>query len=139
FNEGTFTVRPVLKRYGFDLVKGKTLFNDKSNNIERHVDEFLEYAKSYDLIILSKMRTPKYLEENSGEKELKPNFVEVNFLNYYAVTFEELLMRKSDRVKCLPDYADIGDLSDKYMQKKNYNEFFEKELQNILKEYQYVN
>src|SRR5699024_469461 len=139
FSEGTFTVRPVLKRYGFNLENGKVLFNDKANNIERYVDRFLEYTESYDLIVLSKMRTPKYLEGSSGEVELKPNFAEVNFLNYYAMTFEELLIEKSDKVRCLPDYTNINDLNENYMKKKSYNEFFENELKKILNEHQFVN
>jgi|SRR5699024_3151415 len=139
FNEGTFTVRPVLKRYGFNMMKGKVLFDDKSNNIERYVERFLEYTESYDLIILSKMRTPKYLEGNSDKRELKPNFAEVNFLNYYAMTFEELLVEKSDKIKCLPEFSNINDLNEKYMQKKSYSDFLENELKRILNEYQFVN
>ena len=139
FNEGTFTVRPVLKRYGFNLAKGKVLFNDKANNIERYVEKFLEYTESYDLIILSKMRTPKYLEEIPDEPKLKPNFSEVNFLNYYAMTFEELLVEKSDKIKCLPNFSNIDDLNEKYMQKKSYSEFLENELNRILNDYQFVN
>src|SRR5699024_7672944 len=80
-HNGTIVDRPVLKRYGYDLSKDKLTNIDRIKNIEKNIDDLLEYISNYKVVILVKMRNPKYIEGKNGTSKLKKDFHQINKLN----------------------------------------------------------
>ncbi|TVT28881.1 hypothetical protein FO441_00960 [Salinicoccus cyprini] len=132
FEEGVLTKRAVLKRYGYQWSDGKTLsYEEKIININQYVDILVDYLSSYELIILNQSRSPKYELNDDGKRTLKKNIEEINFLNFYTETFEDLLSQKLKKVYIIPEYKSISDLHDGYSKEEEYHAFLNKHIMRI--------
>src|SRR5699024_11143359 len=113
FKDGTVAKRPVLNRYGYKWTDGKELTHeDKLSRVEEYVDNFIEYLSSYDLVIINKTRIPKYKRDENGKSLLKDEIKSINFLNFYAETFEDILISKKKDVVVVPNYKPLDELQD---------------------------
>lgn len=136
FKNGSLVNRPVLRRYGYSQGNGKTFSLDqKINNIEKYVEELVSYLSDYDLIIINKMRNPKFEMNESSELQMLENLQEINFLNYYAETFEDILMSKIENIEVIPSYKNTNDLSLGYLNDDDYLEYMKKNMKKILSKY----
>lgn len=135
FGDGTVTKRPVLNRYGYKWKDGIDLsYEDKLSKIEEYVGTFIDYLKAYDLVIVNKARTSKYERDQKNNLSLKDNIQEVNFLNFYAETFEEILSKKREDIYFIPEYDSIHQLEEGYLNTNNYNEFLLENIASIINE-----
>jgi len=133
YKSGSMVNRPVLRRYGYSLGNSKLHSLDtKINGIKKYVDALIDYTSSYDLIVINKMRNPKLTIDENGNKHEIENFEEVNFLNYYAETFEEMLINKLENVEIIPEYQTPDQLYSGYQFDEEYQEHFNENMKEIL-------
>lgn len=133
YKRGSMVNRPVLRRYGYSLGNGKLHSLDtKVNDIDKYVDALIDYISSYELVIINKMRNPKLSIDEYGNAYKKENFDEINFLNFYAATFEETLLAKLDKVEVIPEYSSTDQLKEGYQYKDEYQEYFKEKMKEIL-------
>ncbi|WP_017548110.1 hypothetical protein [Salinicoccus carnicancri] len=140
YKDGTVAKRPVLNRYGYKWENGKELtYDDKISRVEEYVDNFINYLSSYDLVIMNKARIPKYKLDENGKLILKDGIKDINFLNYYAETFEDILLRKKKDIIIIPEYKRVDELQDDYLNAKEYRTFLTENLGRLLVDHtQYI-
>lgn len=134
-NNGVLIENKSLKRCISNIEEAVELPIDKKvKDLDRITDEFISYLTTYDLVIINKLRQPKYKKTLNGLEE-KINLNQINFQNYYTESFEDLLLKKMDNVKFIEEYDIPKNLVDGYYYDKHYVEYFIKETQSILKNY----
>src|SRR5699024_9564222 len=131
-HNGTIVDRPVLKRYGYDLSKAKLTNIDRIKNIEKNIDDLLEYISNYKVVILDKMRNPKYIEGKNGTSKLKKDFHQINKLNSFAEMCEDLLADKMPDIPIVELYKDLNDLRDGYQKTPQFKKYLKEEVNTII-------
>lgn len=136
FKAGTLVNRPVLRRYGYSQGNGNILsLDNKIKNIEKYADDLIRYIESYDLVIVNKLRNPKWEKNDEQLHVLVDNLADINFLNYYAETFEDILMSKMKDIKVIPEFKPVNQLQKGYQNDNEYLIFLKSHLDNILGEH----
>lgn len=135
FKNGTLVNRPVLRRYGYSQGDGHVLsLDNKIKNIEKYVNDLINYIKPYDLVIINKLRNPKWTKDDNQRSVKVDDLESINFLNYYAETFEDVLASKKKDIRFIPEYKPLNQLEKGYQNNSDYLKFLENHLDNILKE-----
>src|SRR5699024_2458697 len=100
---GRLTSTPANIKYDRSITKYKVLNKDvRVDQIEDNIKAFIHDLKNYDKIILNRLRYPKYEINSSGEKVLKNNINQINFMNSIIESYEDLLLSKINTVKVIP-------------------------------------
>lgn len=135
FKNGTLVNRPVLRRYGYSQGNGQILsLDNKIKNIEKYVDDLINYIEPYDLVIINKLRNPKWTKDDNQRSVRVDDLESINFLNYYAETFEDVLASKRKNIRIIPEFKSLNQLEKGYQNESDYLNFLGYHLDNILKE-----
>lgn len=133
YKSGSMVNRPVLRRYGYSLGSGKLhSLDNKINDIDKYIDALIDYISSYELVIINKLRNPKLAIDENGNLYKNENFAEINYLNFYAATFEEALIAKMENVEVIPEFNSPDKLQDGYQLEEDYQSYFKGKMKEIL-------
>lgn len=134
-NDGVLLQNLSLKRCIKNIEEGQEISIDrKVKDLNVITDNFIKYLSTYDLIILNKLRHPKRKKTSYGYQN-KNNLDNVNFLNYYTESFEDLILEKMSNIEVIEEYDIPKNLVEGYYYDRNYIEYFLNRSIEILNKY----
>lgn len=104
---GRLTFLPANVKFDVKINEIKYLSKDsRINLIDENLNTFIKDLNHYDRIVLNKLRLPKYKKTKTNNYILKENIENINVMNSFIESFEDLFLEKMEKVEVISLYKE---------------------------------